>query len=349
MVAAYTAPDREADGRVPDGPGRSGSPWPTSPTGSVTCSSSRSLGRPERGPAGELGRRRSAGAWRWCRSTPSWPGVRPTAATADPRRDYSTERAVIAEILEVFTRYEISATWAIVGHLLLDQLRGERWPPAPGDRAPGVLLAGRRLVRHRPVLDAGRGAGVLRPRHRRRHRRLSRRPGDRLPFVLPPDRRRPGCGEEAFASDLDACRAAAAADAIDLRSFVFPRNAIDHVDLLGEHGFRCYRGRTADACRSAAWSAPSTGCGRWPGRPSGRSASPAGSGTCPRRTCSRRRPVGGGCPIGIWARRAAGPHPAGGPGTVAVPPLVPPLQRHRRARTGAARARCDLSGGGATA
>ena len=63
-------------------------------------------------------------------------------------------------------------------------------PGTSRDRASSVSVVGRRLVRHRPLLDARGRPGVLRPRHRRRDQRLSRPAGGRLPLVLTPDRRR---------------------------------------------------------------------------------------------------------------------------------------------------------------
>ena len=48
----------------------------------------------------------------------------------------------------------------------------------------------------------------------------------------------------AFATDLAACRAVAAEADVDLRSFVFPRNSIGHLDVLEQHGFTTFRGAT---------------------------------------------------------------------------------------------------------
>ena len=38
---------------------------------------------------------------------------------------------MIAEILDLFTRHEISATWAVVGHLLLDHCAANGGRPHP--------------------------------------------------------------------------------------------------------------------------------------------------------------------------------------------------------------------------
>ena len=251
---------------------------------------------------------------------------------------------MIAEILGVFTRYEIAATWAVVGHLLLDQCAANGGRPhvdivRPSyswldgdwyDIDPCSTLAEAPAFYGRDIVAAIAGCGVAQEIgcHSFSH-------------LIVAD---PGCGEEAFASDLAACRAAAAGAQIELRSFVFPRNAIDHVGLLGEHGFRCYRGpaetapmgrlaRTVDRVRPLARSAVR------PVREPERGLEPAPD--VPVRSGDERA-AGADRDLGSPRR---GPPPAGGAATVAVPSLVPPLQRHRGARTGAARAGRDLSGG----
>ena len=99
----------------------------------------------------------------WCRSTPSWRGASRTTATAPrPRRDYGAERAVIDQILEVFDRYDISATWAIVGHLFLDHCA-----PVDGRAHPEIV---------RPVVPddrAATGSTSTRARRWRPHRRTT--------------------------------------------------------------------------------------------------------------------------------------------------------------------------------
>ncbi len=184
------------------------------------------------------------------------------------QRDYSTERTVIAGILDVFTRHEISATWALVGHLFLDRCAPEGGRPHPDivrpaypwldgdwfDIDPCSTLDEAPAFYGRDIVAAIRSCPV--------EQEVGCHSFSHLIAA------EPGCGEEAFGSDLDACRAVAAADGIDLRSFVYPRNAIDHVAALGRHGFRSYRGRATTAAmggllravdrvrplpRSAAW------------------------------------------------------------------------------------------------
>jgi hypothetical protein len=159
------------------------------------------------------------------------------------RHDYGTERAVIDALLELFTRYEISATWAVVGHLFLDRcaLVGDRPHPdvvRPNygwlagdwfDIDPCSTLEEAPMFYGRDIVDAIRRCPVEQEVgcHSFSH-------------VVADD---PGCGAAAFSSDLATCTALADELGLELRSFVFPRNAIAHVELLAEHGFTCYRGR----------------------------------------------------------------------------------------------------------
>ena len=209
---------------------------------------------------------------------------------------------MIAEILEVFTRYEIPATWAVVGHLLLDRCAANGGRPHPDivrpayswldgdwyDIDPCSTLAEAPAFYGRDVVAAIAGCEVAQEIgcHSFSH-------------LIAAD---PGCSEEAFASDLAACRAAAGAQ-IDLRSFVFPRNAIGHVGLLGEHGFRCYRGRTETVPLSRVARTVDRV------RPLARSAvrpvrEPSGVWNLPQTYLFAPATRGRRLPIGIWARRA---------------------------------------------
>ena len=152
----------------------------------------------------------------------------------------------------------------------------------------------------------------------------------------------PGCSEKAFVTDLEACRQAAEAFGISLRSFVFPRNAIGHVDRLAGHGFQCYRGRPGEPFAGQS-SAIRTALG----------------------LVDRVYPLGGAAvlprmhPSGSWdipqtflfapaesssaARSGVGPAPAGPAASgrtasVAVPHVVPSVQRHGGSRSRIARA-----------
>ncbi len=162
---------------------------------------------------------------------------RPAGATG---RAYDTERLVIGQILDVLARHRIPATWAVVGHLFLDQCQPvdgrvhpeiERPPAAPDWFAidPCSTLAdapsyyGSDIVAAIAACPVEQEIGC----HSFSH-------------VVATD-----CGPERFASELAACQALAGAVGTELRSYVYPRNGVAHVDRLPAAGIRTYRGSTA--------------------------------------------------------------------------------------------------------
>ncbi|MGI9627176.1 MAG: hypothetical protein ACR2QM_10105 [Longimicrobiales bacterium] len=58
----------------------------------------------------------------------------------------------------------------------------------------------------------------------------------------------PGCSRACFDSELAACQAAASKWGVELKTLVFPRNSIGHLDVLASHGFQAFRGNV-----SAPW------------------------------------------------------------------------------------------------
>ena len=155
---------------------------------------------------------------------------------------YPSERADLARLVELFDRWNVPATFAIVGHLMLsdcEAVDGRKHPEVlrpdydwlPGDwfdldpcsnstvdpdwYAPDLL-----------PLVAGAEADHELASHGFSHMMAGE----------------VGCSREAYDSELRAAVAAAEAHGITLRSFIFPRNSYGHVDLLADHGFVAYRG-----------------------------------------------------------------------------------------------------------
>jgi hypothetical protein len=162
-------------------------------------------------------------------------------------------RLVISELLELFARYQISATWAVVGHLFLDhcqRIEGSVHPeiPRPGySRYPGDWYG------LDPATDAARdplwyGPDIV-------QQLLEARPEQEIAshsfaHLIFAD---PGCSASAAAADLQACLRSARSWGVELKSFVYPRNLVGHLDLLSHHGFRCFRG--SDPTWYARWPA----------------------------------------------------------------------------------------------
>lgn len=149
------------------------------------------------------------------------------------------ERAeIIDRLLALLVEFEIPATWCIVGHLFLDRCDGKHrdivrakheWFPKdwftydPGtDAARAPVFYGRDLVEKIRACPVEQEIGS----HSFSH-------------VIFGDK---GCSREAAASEMAACVRAARELGIELRSFVFPRNLVGHLDVLREYGIECYRG-----------------------------------------------------------------------------------------------------------
>jgi peptidoglycan/xylan/chitin deacetylase (PgdA/CDA1 family) len=161
----------------------------------------------------------------------------------DFNKRYPEIRRTIRSILELLERYEIVATWAVVGHLFLDSCQRDHGG-----------LAHPELVRPRQSWRAGDWYALDPCTDRRRDplwygddvldELLAARPAQDIGchsfgHALYGD---PAMTPEAARSDVEACVALAAARGITLRSFVFPRNREGHHEVLRDAGFRAYRG-----------------------------------------------------------------------------------------------------------
>lgn len=130
------------------------------------------------------------------------------------RSRQGTVRKQIEELIALFDRYDVPATWAVVGKLV-----------EPGDdqlfHAPDLFES---------LLDSG-------PAHDIGLHSFSHEPYDRLSASAAREDLADGIGAlEGWGCPPD--------------SFVFPQNRIAHLDLLGEQDLRCYRGKQEDSSLS---------------------------------------------------------------------------------------------------
>ena len=135
--------------------------------------------------------------------------------------------------LSLFDRYEIPATWAVVGHLCLGSCDGTHADhPAPADwfdRDPGGSAADADRWFAPDLVEAIRRAAV--------DHEIGCHSFSHVLFDAETT-------DEALAdAELDAALDAAARLPDSPKSFVFPRNRVAHRDRLAEHGFTSYRGR----------------------------------------------------------------------------------------------------------
>ncbi len=159
---------------------------------------------------------------------------------------YMDERRVVNDVLELMGRHGIAATWAIVGHLFLAECTASATGPHPELPRPQYAWLPMDWYELDPVsnVDAAptwygpdlvaqvRGCAV--PQEIGSHS---------FGHIIAGE---PGCSAEVFAADTAAAVAVAAAQGIELRSYVYPRNSIGHRRVLADHGFVAYRGNTPD-------------------------------------------------------------------------------------------------------
>lgn len=149
-----------------------------------------------------------------------------------PRERIAAARPAWSRLLSVLEEFSIPATWAIVGHLFLEECDGLHagHPGSPDwfGRDPGGTAGehdewfGPDLVR--AVRDSPVGHEIA--CHSFSH----------VLFGAPETTR------ELAAAEVEASVEAVDGMGLELRSFVFPRNQIGHRDVLAAYGFGSYRG-----------------------------------------------------------------------------------------------------------
>lgn len=157
------------------------------------------------------------------------------------RRACEIERErVIDSLLNLFVEFEVPATWCILGHLFLDQcneqpkhadivrathdwVNGDWFEHDPNEieHSKSIFL-GRSLVEKIQNCPFPQEIGS----HSFSH-------------VIFSDQ---GCSRDVAESEIAECVRLAEGMGIEMQSFAFPRNEVGHLDVLREHGFRCYRG-----------------------------------------------------------------------------------------------------------
>jgi peptidoglycan/xylan/chitin deacetylase (PgdA/CDA1 family) len=156
---------------------------------------------------------------------------------------YPDERDHLGRLLDLFDRYAVPATWAIVGHLFLSEcapVDGRKHPEIirpdydwfEGDWFDGDPCSDLRAAPTWYGPDVVQEIGGRPTPHEIASHGFS--------HMIAGD---PGCSPEAFSSEVEAALRTAAASGVELRTFIHPRNRIGHVPLLAERGFRAFRGK----------------------------------------------------------------------------------------------------------
>lgn len=161
---------------------------------------------------------------------------------------YKKYRLIISELLKLFERYDIPATWAIVGHLFLDSCTKENGKLHPDIIRPKHNRFSGDWFSCDPGTDIYKdifwyGSDIV----------------DTIRDAVPkqeiachsfshPIFSDTGCSEEAAKSDVAKCVALAKEKGIELKSFTFPRNSPGHLKVLSDYGFRVFRAEDSAFC-----------------------------------------------------------------------------------------------------
>lgn len=145
---------------------------------------------------------------------------------------------VIDRLLDLFSRYGVSATWCILGHLFLDACDRRHEEIVRPKHAwfasdwfqndPGTNEQRDPIFYGRELVEKIRSASV--PQEIGSHS---------FSHIIFGDQ---GCSAEAADTDLQECVNVAALAGLQLKSFAYPRNRVGHRDALKRHGFVSYRG-----------------------------------------------------------------------------------------------------------
>lgn len=155
---------------------------------------------------------------------------------------YERTRDAIDRLLQLLQKYEIRATWAIVGHLFLDSCESIDGVKHPEIVRPTYPWFRGDWFDADPATNAGEDPAWFGPDIIEKI--LEAEPPQEIgshgfSHLIAGD---PGCSRECFESEIKTCVEHGARKNIELKSFVFPRNSVGHLDVLAEQGFNAYRG-----------------------------------------------------------------------------------------------------------
>ncbi|MDP2624840.1 MAG: polysaccharide deacetylase family protein [Candidatus Peregrinibacteria bacterium] len=155
---------------------------------------------------------------------------------------FDRTRHYVNELLRMLNRYKIPTTFAIVGHLFLNNCDTKK-----GIKHPEIIRANHTWYdqdwfSQDPSTDRAADPDwygddiVEKIRNASPEHEIASHSFSHAIFGDS------GCSEEAAASEIKACVKLAEEWGIELKSFVFPRNKVGYLDILKEYGFTNYRG-----------------------------------------------------------------------------------------------------------
>lgn len=143
----------------------------------------------------------------------------------------------IPRLLTMLDTYQIPVTWAVVGHIFLDRCNSHH----SDIKRPDYKNMNRDWFAEDPGSDekkapAWYGKSILKKIQKYGYHDIGSHTFSHFYWG------EEGCTKECAESDLKAWVALASKANIDAKSFVFPKNSVNHLSLLPKYGFKIYRG-----------------------------------------------------------------------------------------------------------
>jgi hypothetical protein len=155
---------------------------------------------------------------------------------------------VVNRLLEILERYELSATWGTVGHLMVrkEDCTAGRFPYPSPELAPRYRWFEGDWLDGIPTCESESASAYYAPEAVQAildcpvHQELASHTFTHAPLGDP------GCSAEFARWDLATCQTLAARWGRQLTSVIFPRNEIGHLPVLRELGYRTFRGANSE-------------------------------------------------------------------------------------------------------
>lgn len=161
---------------------------------------------------------------------------------------YGSERSIISRILDLFKRYDISATWAIVGHLFLNNCKKEKEGVHPDIVRPNHRWFKKDWFSLDPATDLSKDNFWYASDVVGQIRRAQPKQEIASHSFCHPIFSDKGCTRKVADSDIAKCVELAEKEGIKLKTFVFPRNAPAYLDILLKYGFKVFRAKDNTYC-----------------------------------------------------------------------------------------------------
>jgi hypothetical protein len=156
---------------------------------------------------------------------------------------FKNTRTAINEILKLFEKYNISATWALVGHLMLENCHEENGVKHPDVVRPSYSWFNKDWFHYDPCENIGDnsiwyGNDIV---EKIKECKVKQEIGSHsFSHIMFGDK---GCSAASAESDIRKWIEVAELHDIKPESFVFPFNSEGHHDLLEKYGFKIYRSK----------------------------------------------------------------------------------------------------------